>query len=215
LEEQDTETMSFLNSVVAPVLFPSIMWRTKSQAIHLTFDDGPHRIATPKVLDILSKRNIHATFFLVGANVQRNPEIAAELVRRGHTIGTHGQTHRSLIFKPFNQQLQEIRRANEVVKELLNLQPNYFRPPYGYFDTRTLRVARNENQTVVMWDVDPHDFSARRPGHIPATVSKQAKEGSILLLHDNEHTAGTVDQYLDPLIAALSDRGFVFAALTT
>lgn len=206
--------MSFLNSVVAPILFPSILWHTTTRAIHLTFDDGPHPVATPKVLDILNKRNIRATFFLVGANVERYPEIAAEIVRYGHTIGNHSQTHRALIFRAFSFQQQEIRRANEVMMEILDLRPAFFRPPYGYFDARTLRLARAEHQKMVMWDVDARDFSARQPEQTPFTVSRHTKEGSIILLHDNERTSGTIEQYLSPLLNVLSDRGFDFSALT-
>lgn len=206
--------MSFLNSVVAPALFPSVLWHTKHRAVHITFDDGPHPIATPKVLDILDARNICATFFLVGANVQRYPKLASEIVRHGHTIGNHGQTHRPLIFKSFSLQQQEIRLANEVMRQFMNVRPKFFRPPYGYFDLRTLRVARAEGQQMVMWDVDAHDFSARQPDHIPATVSKQANHGSIILLHDNESTASTIGIYLAPLLDRLSDRGHEFSALT-
>ena len=172
--------MSFVNSFVAPVLFPSVLWRTTHRAVHITFDDGPHPAATPKVLDILNARNIHATFFLIGEHVQRYPEIASDIVRSGHAIGNHSQTHRSLIFKTFSFQQQEIRSANEAMMEVLNLRPTYIRPPYGYFDIRTLRVARAESQKLVMWDVDAHDFSAKRPDRIPAVVSKQAKHGSII-----------------------------------
>ncbi len=206
--------MTFLNSVVAPVLFPSVLWHTKSRSIHLTFDDGPHPTATPKVLEILHKRNIPATFFLVGANILRYPEIASEVVRYGHTIGNHGQNHRALIFRSFILQQQEIQRANEVMKEVLNLRPRFFRPPYGYFDARTLRLARSEAQKLVMWDVDARDFLAKRPDQISARVSKRAHHGSIVLLHDNVRTAGSIEQYLDPLIDLLSDRGFDFSALT-
>ncbi len=99
--------------------------------------------------------------------------------------------------------------------DILNLRPPFFRPPYGYFDLRTLRLARTENQKVVMWDIDAHDFAATRPDAIPAIVSKRARQGSIVLLHDNENTAGTVDLYLAPLFDRLSDRGLEFSALTT
>ena len=206
--------MSFLNSVVAPALFPSVLWHTDHRAVHITFDDGPHPTATPKVLDILNARNIHATFFLVGEHVQRYPEIASEIVRSGHTVGNHSQTHRSLIFKTLGFQQQEIQSANEAMMEVLNLRPKFIRPPYGYFDTRTLRVARAESQKLVMWDVDAHDFSATQPDSIPAAVSKQAKHGSIILLHDNERTASTIRVYLAPLLDRLSDCGHEFSALT-
>jgi peptidoglycan/xylan/chitin deacetylase (PgdA/CDA1 family) len=206
--------MSFLNSVVAPALFPSILWHTNHRSIHITFDDGPHPVATLKALETLKKRNIQATFFLVGANVERYPEIAAEIVRSGHTIGNHSQTHRPLIFKSLIQQRQEIQRANEVIEGTLHLRPSFFRPPFGYFDARTLRLARDENQKVVMWNVDAHDFSASPPDHIVAAVSKRARRGSIVLLHDNESTAGSLELYLSPLLERLSDRGFEFSALT-
>jgi peptidoglycan/xylan/chitin deacetylase (PgdA/CDA1 family) len=206
--------MSFLNSVVAPVLFPSILWHSDKQAVHITFDDGPHPLATPRVLSILEKRNVHATFFLVGANVRRYPDIASEIVRRGHTIGNHGQNHRPLIFKSLSLQRQEIQLANESMKDILNLRPKVFRPPFGYFDARTLRLVRSEGQKVVMWDIDTHDYSTARPDRIAAGVSKHAKQGSIVLFHDNENTASIVEQYLAQSIDRLSERGFDFSALT-
>jgi len=206
--------MSFLKSVAAPILFPSILWHAESSAVHITFDDGPHPAATPKVLDILEKRNILATFFLVGANAQRYPDLASEIVRRGHSVGNHSMTHRSLIFRPIGIQQEEILLANEALKGILGFRPGFFRPPYGYFDSRTLRLARAEGQKVVMWDIDSRDFTARRPEQVSSTVSGRARGGSIILFHDNEYTAGTVGLYLASLLDRISDRGLQFSSLT-
>ncbi|MCX6135764.1 MAG: polysaccharide deacetylase family protein [Ignavibacteriales bacterium] len=206
--------MSFLNAVAAPILFPSILWRTTSQAIHITFDDGPHPAATPHVLDILKKRNILATFFLLGRNVERYPEVAREIVESGHTIGSHGHTHTSMLFRSSTFQMNEIRAADAAIGEILGQKAEFFRPPYGHFDMRTLRLAKAEGHKVVMWDVDARDFRQPESSRILNSVSKQARQGSIILLHDNENTAHTVGQYLDPLLERLSSDGFKFSALT-
>lgn len=205
--------MSFLNSVVAPVLFPSILWRTTERSIHITFDDGPHPAATLAALKVLNARGIRATFFLVGRNVHRYPEVTREIILGGHSIGNHTQTHRMMFLKSSRVQRDEIQAANEVIGEFLNSKPYFFRPPYGYFDLRTLRIAKAEGHRVVMWDVDSHDFSTSRPDYIARSVTKRATPGSVVLFHDNASTAGSIGRYLDLVLDQLLHRGFQFSVL--
>jgi peptidoglycan-N-acetylglucosamine deacetylase len=205
--------MSFLNSVVAPLLLPSILWRVNDNAVHLTFDDGPHPVATPRVLDILGKHRIHATFFVVGHNVIQYPELVLRIVREGHTIGNHSQSHRRLMFRSPSTQHDEITRGNSTIENVLNQKPHLFRPPYGYFDFRTLAIARAEGLKVVMWDVDALDFAESSPGHIVRRVTRNVTHGSIVLHHDNDRTATIVQKYLDALIDDLLQRGFQFSAV--
>jgi peptidoglycan-N-acetylglucosamine deacetylase len=206
--------MSFLNSVVAPVLFPSILWHTQHRSVHLTFDDGPHPDATPRVLEILRKRDIRATFFLVGRQVQLFPEIAREILRQGHSIGNHGFSHASMIFESAEFQKKEIHSAKMLIADILGLNARFFRPPFGYFDWNTIRVAEAEGQKIVMWDVDGRDYSRSSHEQIANAVSRQTRTGSIVLLHDNESTAARVEQYLDPLLDRLVSMGFSFSAIT-
>jgi peptidoglycan/xylan/chitin deacetylase (PgdA/CDA1 family) len=205
--------MTFLNSVVAPALFPSILWRTTEQSIHITFDDGPHPAATPTVLKILSARGIRATFFLVGRNVQRYPEVTREIILGGHSLGNHTQTHQVMFLKPAEVQRGEIQAANGVIGEFLSSKPRFFRPPYGYFDLRTLNIAKTEGQRVVMWDVDSHDFSTARPEFIVHSVTKRVTPGSIVLFHDNASTADSIGSYLELVLDQLLHRGFQFSVL--
>ncbi|MBF8296260.1 MAG: cda1 [Bacteroidetes bacterium] len=184
--------MSFLNSVVAPALFPSILWRTNERSIHITFDDGPHPAATRTVLKILNSRGIRATFFLVGRNVQLYPEITREIILGGHSIGNHTQTHQVMFLKSAEVQRVEIQTANDVIGEFLDSKPRFFRPPYGYFDLRTLSIAKTEGQRVVMWNIDSRDFSTPRPVSIVRSVTKSVTPGSILLFHDNASTACSI-----------------------
>ena len=205
--------MSFLNSVVAPALFPSILWRTTERSIHITFDDGPHPAATLTVLKVLNARGIRATFFLVGKNVRQYPELAREIILEGHSIGNHTQTHRVMFLKSSRVQRVEIQAANEVIGEFLNSKPHFFRPPYGFFDLRTLRIAKTEGHRVVMWDVDSRDFSTPRSEFIARSVTKRVGPGSVVLFHDNALTAGSIGRSLDLVLDQLLQRGFQFSVL--
>ena len=205
--------MSWLNSVIAPVFFPTVLWHTTSHSVHITFDDGPHPSATPKVLEILRRRNIRGTFFLLGQNVRKYPEIALEIARQGHTIGNHGYSHKSMIFKSGVFQRMEIQTTAKLTEDVLGQRPVFFRPPYGHFDFRTIRLARAEGCKMVMWNVDPRDFSDASPGRIARRVAQQTKWGSIILLHDNEKTTAVIEHYIDPLLDRLTDMGFEFSVL--
>ena len=205
--------MSFLNSVVAPVLFPSVLWRTAESTVHLTFDDGPHPSATPKVLEILGKRGIQATFFLLGNNTRQYSALAREIKSCGHSIGSHSLSHQSLLLKPISYQRDQIEGADSVFEDILHLRPQFFRPPFGYFDFRTLKAAEETGHKVVMWNLDPHDFDPSASRTIVQVVSKRITPGSIVLLHDNEKTASVVSQYLDLLLDNLAQRGIQFSPL--
>jgi peptidoglycan/xylan/chitin deacetylase (PgdA/CDA1 family) len=205
--------MNFLNNVAGPLLFPSILWRGTGAAVHLTFDDGPHPVATPNVLDILHERGIRATFFIVGRQAHLHPEIVRRIVQEGHSIGNHSQSHRTLMFKPSGFQQNEIRGANSVIRDVSQQTPRLFRPPYGYFDFRTLRIAKAEELKLVMWNVDTRDFAKPFPDAIIRRVGRSLKEGSIVLLHDNDSTAHHIHKYLEPLIDELIGRGLQPSAI--
>ena len=213
MEGQELGTMSFLNSVAAPILFPSILWRTTEAEVHLTFDDGPHPLATRKVLEILGKRGIQATFFLLGDNTRQYPALAREIKSCGHSIGSHSLSHQPLWLKPISYQRDQIEGANFVFEEILQVKPKFFRPPFGYFDFRTLKAAGEAGQKVVMWNLDPRDFDTSRSKSIATFVSRRITPGSIVLLHDNEKTAGTVSQYLNLLLDNLAQREIQFSTL--
>jgi len=195
------------------LLFPSVLFSTTVHGIHLTFDDGPHPRATPTVLRILKERNIQASFFLLGQNVMKFPELARQIRNDGHQIGNHSYTHSSLFFKNEGFIRNEILQSEEILQEIIGEQSRYFRPPYGYFTGVTLKVLQEYDLSCILWSVDSKDFQPTQLNRKMKRVIKKATDGSILLFHDNESTAHTVHSYLPFLLDALQEKGFNFKQL--
>jgi peptidoglycan/xylan/chitin deacetylase (PgdA/CDA1 family) len=205
--------MTLLARTLGQALLPSILWHSAEPSLHVTFDDGPHPEATPVALEILRRREIRATFFLVGSRVAQYPQLAQEIAREGHSIGNHTLTHPNLFLKARRRQTYEIVEADKIISEAVGSKPAFFRPPYGYFDFVTLSIARTTNHKVVLWDVDSRDFDNSSPTNITAKVTKRARTGAIILFHDNHATRKKLRGILDPIFDQLEERGFHFSAL--
>ena len=205
--------MSFFYRSVAASLFPSILWHSNDPTVHLTFDDGPHPTATLTVLDILKRRNLRATFFLLGENVNRYPDLTREINDQGHSIGNHSLTHSSLLLRPSSWQSHQIRDTNEVIQKTIGRTPELFRPPFGHFDLRTIKAASTQGLKTVMWDVDSRDYSASGIQSIIQRVCRQTGRGSIVLFHDNNSTLARIPEYLNPILDILEQRNLTFAPL--
>jgi peptidoglycan/xylan/chitin deacetylase (PgdA/CDA1 family) len=151
----------------------------------LTFDDGPHAQGTPAVLDVLSQREVRATFFLVGEQVLRNPAIARELVAAGHGIGLHCHRHRNLLRLAPWQVREDVARAQAAIEDATGVSPEIYRPPYGILNAPALRLARRDGRRTLLWTHWGRDWEARAtPESIAERVTADVEEGSILLLHD-------------------------------
>ncbi|MBI3585537.1 MAG: polysaccharide deacetylase family protein [Ignavibacteriales bacterium] len=207
--------MNLINASVGKALFPSILWETHRPAIHLTFDDGPHPLATPKALDILKNRGMKATFFLIGKNVQQYPDIVLQILGDGHTIGNHTYNHPSMFFRSKNFQVEEIQKTSDSIQKITGKAPEFFRPPYGYFDYTTLKAAKSSQQQVVLWSIDSLDFKNLPNETIAPKVVSKAKAGSILLFHDNHLTESKITSLVPMVIDGLIQRGFHFEPLSS
>lgn len=205
--------MISVNRHLGPMLFPSVLWRTQADGIHLTFDDGPHVSATLDVLEMLDKHHAHATFFFLGEHAQRLPEIAQQAGDAGHLVGNHAIAHQSLFLRRQSFQREQISGGRKILEDVLGTRSRIFRPPFGHFDCTTLRLCSSENLKLVLWDVDPRDYADRHPLGIIRRVLSSVTNGSIVLLHDSALTAGKVKLYLEPLLQQLGDRGFKFSTL--
>jgi peptidoglycan/xylan/chitin deacetylase (PgdA/CDA1 family) len=203
--------MRFLNRTLGPLFFPSILWRSKDQSIHLTFDDGPHPAATPRVLELLQKFGIRATFFLVGDRVALYPQIAPLILTSGHTIGCHSLSHRSLFLRSLSVQRAEIMKGKAAIETNTGKTPALFRPPYGHFDLSTLRASREGGMRVVLWDVDSQDFGTESDADVLKRLTKETRRGSVILLHDNDLTAKRGTDYLSAMVDTFLERGFTFS----
>lgn len=151
----------------------------------LTFDDGPHPQGTPAVLEILSRQGVHATFFLVGEQVRRNPGLAREILAAGHQIGLHCDRHRNLLRLAPWQVREDIARAQDTIEAATGCSPKLYRPPYGVLNASALRIARVRGWRTLLWSDWGRDWEARAtPESITTRVTAGASAGAVLLLHD-------------------------------
>jgi peptidoglycan-N-acetylglucosamine deacetylase len=194
-------------------LFPSVLVKTTATGIHLTFDDGPHPIATPSILSILKERNLHAVFFLLGQNVKRYPDIVRQIDSEGHQIGNHSYTHTSLFFKNTMFIQNEILRTEEALESTVGKRTRLFRPPYGSINRTLLHVLKEVGSTCVLWTADSKDFLQQKSAALEQRIFQNTSSGSILLFHDNNHTAVSHRTYLPRLLDTLLERGFIFSRL--
>ncbi len=151
----------------------------------LTFDDGPHAQGTPAVLESLAEARVHATFFLVGEQVARNPSLPGEIVAAGHGVGLHCQRHRNLLRLAPWQVREDIARAQAAIEDATGRSPTLYRPPYGVLNAAALRLARERDWRTLLWSQWGRDWERRAtPESIAARVTDGASDGSVLLLHD-------------------------------
>jgi len=159
-----------------------------SADIALTFDDGPHARGTPAVLDVLAAHGAHATFFLVGEQVQRHRTLAAEVAAAGHGIALHGYRHRNLMRLAPRTLAEDLRRAHALISEVTGQAPTVYRPPYGIFSLAGLAITRREGWQPMLWSRWGTDW--RRfitPEKIAQRLTTGVIGGDVLLLHDADH----------------------------
>ncbi|MFF2449028.1 polysaccharide deacetylase family protein [Neobacillus sp. NPDC058068] len=163
--------------------------RTKTEAIAITFDDGPNPEYTPQLLDLLKKNDVKASFFVVGAKVKKYPEIIKRMNEEGHTIGIHHYEHiSSWILSPF-QLKKQLRMTEQAIMECTNEKVMFYRPPWGHFNLFSLLVSKQYK--VVLWSHIFGDWKEAKGKHGLTKQLQQATEpGSILLLHDCGETLG-------------------------
>ncbi|MFZ1978500.1 MAG: polysaccharide deacetylase family protein, partial [Bacteroidota bacterium] len=194
-------------------LFPSILCRTQSPSIHLTFDDGPHPETTPVVLDILKQYGIKATFFLNGEHIDRYPELARRIADEGHSAENHGYTHRNLFWCSAAVVRNELLKTNDAIMQHTRSTPKFFRPPFGFFRNETLNIAAQCSLKPVLWSFDSKDYLHKKYTFDRSLARQEFKGGDILLFHDNEFTSGSAGQTVSTLLDLLLKRHYTFAAL--
>jgi peptidoglycan/xylan/chitin deacetylase (PgdA/CDA1 family) len=173
--------------------------------VAVTFDDGPNPRMTPQILTELAKRKIHSTFFLIGRNVKARPELAKAMVEQGHEVANHTFTHPTLSKLSDAAVADELRRGQDTLHAATGVTPNLFRPPYGAFKRTQAALAVREQLDILMWSVDPRDWSQPGVEKIQQTVNMETKPGAIVLLH--ELHAQTLEA-LPTLLDDLQGRGF-------
>ena len=158
------------------------------KGIALTFDDGPHPEGTPALLDRLDSANARATFFVVGEQLERYPELGAEIVERGHEVALHGFRHRLLLRRTPAALARDLDRGAALIASITGRIPVFYRPPYGVFSTAGLALARNRGWKPMLWSRWGWDWAANRSAaSIALHCTTGLRAGDVLLLHDADH----------------------------
>lgn len=180
--------------------------------IAMTFDDGPHPANTPRLLDILRARNIKATFYVIGRNVDLYPQIVRRCVAEGHEIGNHTYTHRLLSKLSDSEVRGELSRCRDAVGRAAGVQPRTLRPPYGGLLQRQREMVNAEfGYPTIMWNVDPLDWKRPGPSVVCSRILSHTTAGSIVLSHDLH--APTIDA-MPSTLDGLLQRGFQFVTVS-
>ena len=214
--------LSWASVAPASQLFGPTVRRTGDPSnMGITFDDGPNPAVTPALLDLLDKYQAHATFFLIGRNVRRFPELTREIAARGHAIGNHTETHPSLAFMRPRLIADQLARCNEAIDSVTGKRPRWMRPPFGFRGPQLNAVVRERGSlgplSVVMWSVLAWDWKPQPAAPVIRRL-RRARGGDIVLLHDGDHRVleGDRRHVVDALAYWLprwSDQGLRFVNL--
>jgi peptidoglycan-N-acetylglucosamine deacetylase len=190
----------------------------ESKQLALTYDDGPNDPHTLRLLEVLAKHDVHATFFLIGRYVQQRPDIVQELVKAGHVIGNHTFTHPLLIFKSEKELRSQLENCDRAMTDAVGEHSNLFRPPFGGRRPAVLGVARQMKLEPVMWNVTGYDWNAPSAEYIEHKVTSKVRGGSVILLHDGGHLEFGADRSYtitasDRIISRYKAEGYEFVTV--
>jgi len=196
--EDVREACGYVSASATPVEAPKIA---------LTFDDGPSAAWTPALLDGLKERGVKATFFLIGENADKNPEIVKRMAEEGHLIGNHTYHHVELTKVSENEARLELADTSAVIVRITGKEPEYMRPPFGAWQ----RKLEQEIQMLpVLWTIDPLDWTTENQDEIVNKVVTEAEENDIILLHDCYKSS--IEAGLR-IVDILQEEGFVFVTV--
>ncbi|MEO0454542.1 MAG: polysaccharide deacetylase family protein [Verrucomicrobiota bacterium] len=179
--------------------------------ICLTYDDGPTPGVTDKVLNELDKRDIKATFFMIGRKVKQYASLAKEVAAAGHEVANHTYTHPVLSKLSSQRVSSELDQCQKVIEDIIGSTPVWFRPPYGAFRTNQGAIPRGKHLGVAYWSVDPRDWARPGVSTIVRKITQGTRPGSIILLHDLHHQTA---QATGPVLDQLLDRHFSFTPMS-
>jgi len=223
------KTKRFRNRLVCLLVFVSTgcFWshHVKSpKLVALTFDDGPYGEATNQILDILKKEQVHATFFLLGLNVEKYPEITKRIVNEGHVIGNHSYSHSGLLSQMPPAEFQaDVTHAENVIVSATGLHPRYYRPPFHSHTPGMDQQLKDMGYVLVLWDAGTRDYDEGTSSEsiveqIVTKTLKGKKHQHIILLHDGRdvqigYPRQNVIQALPQIIGQLKERGYRFVTV--
>ncbi|MCM3456705.1 polysaccharide deacetylase family protein [Heyndrickxia oleronia] len=189
-----------------------VFWEvhSKEKLVALTFDDGPHPLYTPQILDILAKYDARATFFVIGKNAEKYPDIIRKQVDAGHEIANHTYQHDYDIHVSATKLEQEIKKTSNIIYSITGYTPSLFRPVGGYYNDTIVKTALKNDNYVIMWGwhQDTKDWSQPGTKKIIHNVISDTKPGDIILLHDSGGNRTQTVEALDKILAVFKKEGY-------
>lgn len=190
--------------------------RCPSGRVALTFDDGPDPRRTAKLLNILRKHEVHATFFVIGSRLKKHPEIVAQAFADGHAIENHSWSHPVLSERSAAEIEHQISKTETAITNLTGLRPVLFRPPFGVRSDRVVKTAHKHSESIAKWTIDPQDWRTGRTGKgITSTVMKQLRQHktNVVLLHDGVANSHKTLIAVEQIITQARKQGFCFVRM--
>ena len=194
---------------IFPLIAPNVTWKVKTndKVLYLTFDDGPHPSITPMVLSILEEYNAKATFFCVGDNVTKYPEIFNDIINKGHTVGNHTFNHIKGWQSTNQAYIDNIKKAAEVIPS------NLFRPPYGRIKPSQIKLLKNDYR-IIMWSILTRDYDkSLNPYTALKHLNKLTKPGDVVVFHDSEKAKENMLVMLKGMLQHFNQQQYRFKAL--
>lgn len=180
----------------------------------LTFEDGPHPESTPALLELLAEWEIPASFFLIGEQTARYPQLAMEIMRAGHTLGNHTYQHADIWRLTTREAIREIRDCSRVLDGVTGKLPGWWRPPYGHVTNRLVDWCQRHGLQTALWDVLAADVSPRSSVRsVEQSLERQIRPGSIIALRDSPRTIDRTTAALRNTLPRLLEQGWTFTRL--
>ena len=182
--------------------------------IALTFDDGPHPKQTQEILSILEKYDVKATFFVIAQNATYYPDVLCSIVEKGHELGNHTFSHIDISKSKRNLIKSEIIKSEESIYNICQYNTCLFRPPGGVINKDIIETAKMLKYKIVLWNIDTRDWAHRNVDDIVNNISKNVKNGSIILFHDYISKNSPTPEALEKIIPLLKNKGYSFVCVS-
>ncbi len=201
--------------VLAEPLVPALSRvQTDKRIVALTFDDGPSPRFTPQILSLLSRYHAQATFFVLGSEAERYPQLVKAIVIQGSQVANHGWSHLNLRQVGAQRMWQDAARTTTLLRSLGVPPAPYYRPPYGMMSPGLIQRFEGHGYEIVLWSVDTRDWATPGVGSIRATIERLINPGAIILMHDGGGNRQQTVAALNWLLSTYSRQGWRFVTLT-